>query len=155
MSVHLRSEAKGQYIGSKERPGLEGSVRPPRLLQVLFVSLEAESLGLQFLCCGCPCPLLHPLSPAQTCLGCRQWEPLSPTIFWFSYPQQKLTFFNSTLNTAGLVPEGEDLPILGAHRPGVVTKVGLILFGNDDRMVMVLLSVTCLYYRLQGLRPGS
>ncbi|KAK1337634.1 hypothetical protein QTO34_002267 [Cnephaeus nilssonii] len=56
---------------------------------------------------------------------------------WTEACGQKLTFFNSTLNTAGLVPEGEALPIPGAHRPGVVTKVGLILFGNDDRMLLV------------------
>ncbi|XP_030893667.1 cytosolic 10-formyltetrahydrofolate dehydrogenase isoform X1 [Leptonychotes weddellii] len=56
---------------------------------------------------------------------------------WTEACGQKLTFFNSTLNTAGLVPEGEDLPILGAHRPGIVTKAGLILFGNDDRMLLV------------------
>ncbi|XP_023599512.1 cytosolic 10-formyltetrahydrofolate dehydrogenase [Myotis lucifugus] len=56
---------------------------------------------------------------------------------WTEACGQKLTFFNSTLNTAGLVPEGEALPIPGAHRPGVVTKAGLILFGNDDRMLLV------------------
>uniref|UniRef100_A0A9L0SH69 10-formyltetrahydrofolate dehydrogenase n=1 Tax=Equus caballus TaxID=9796 RepID=A0A9L0SH69_HORSE len=50
---------------------------------------------------------------------------------------KKLTFFNSTLNTVGLVPEGEALPIPGAHRPGLVTKDGLVLFGNDDRMLLV------------------
>lgn len=27
------------------------------------------------------------------------------------------------------------MPIPGAHRPGLVTKAGLILFGNDDKMV--------------------
>uniref|UniRef100_A0A667G7A8 10-formyltetrahydrofolate dehydrogenase n=1 Tax=Lynx canadensis TaxID=61383 RepID=A0A667G7A8_LYNCA len=53
---------------------------------------------------------------------------------WTEACGQKLTFFNSTLNTAGLVPEGEALPIPGAHQPGIVTKAGLILFGNDDRM---------------------
>nr|KAF6329540.1 aldehyde dehydrogenase 1 family member L1 [Myotis myotis] len=56
---------------------------------------------------------------------------------WTEACGQKLTFFNSMLNTAGLVPEGEALPIPGAHRPGVVTKAGLILFGNDDRMLLV------------------
>nr|KAF6421647.1 aldehyde dehydrogenase 1 family member L1 [Rousettus aegyptiacus] len=56
---------------------------------------------------------------------------------WTEACGQKLTFFNSTLNTAGLVPEGEALPIPEAHRPGVVTKEGLILFGNDDRMLLV------------------
>ncbi|XP_006169832.1 cytosolic 10-formyltetrahydrofolate dehydrogenase [Tupaia chinensis] len=56
---------------------------------------------------------------------------------WAEAGGQKLTFFNSTLNTSGLVPEGEALPIPGARRPGVVTKAGLILFGNDDRMLLV------------------
>uniref|UniRef100_A0A671EJZ5 10-formyltetrahydrofolate dehydrogenase n=1 Tax=Rhinolophus ferrumequinum TaxID=59479 RepID=A0A671EJZ5_RHIFE len=56
---------------------------------------------------------------------------------WTEACGQKLTFFNSTLNTAGLVPEGEALPIPGAHRPGVVTERGLVLFGNDDRMLLV------------------
>lgn len=36
------------------------------------------------------------------------------------------------------MPEGEALPIPGAHRPGLVTKAGLVLFGNDDRMVAAL-----------------
>uniref|UniRef100_A0A8C9DPH7 Aldehyde dehydrogenase 1 family member L1 n=1 Tax=Prolemur simus TaxID=1328070 RepID=A0A8C9DPH7_PROSS len=62
---------------------------------------------------------------------------------WTETCGQKLTFFNSTLNTSGLVPEGEPLPIPGAHRPGVVTKAGLILFGNDDKMVSVTLGVIC------------
>uniref|UniRef100_A0A8B9YFW7 formyltetrahydrofolate dehydrogenase n=1 Tax=Bos mutus grunniens TaxID=30521 RepID=A0A8B9YFW7_BOSMU len=56
---------------------------------------------------------------------------------WTEACGQKLTFFNSTLSTAGLEPEGEDLPIPGAHRPGVITKAGLILFGNDSRMLLV------------------
>ncbi|XP_048642931.1 cytosolic 10-formyltetrahydrofolate dehydrogenase [Marmota marmota marmota] len=56
---------------------------------------------------------------------------------WTEARGQTLTFFNSTLNTSGLVPEGEVLDIPGAHRPGLVTKAGLILFGNDDRMLLV------------------
>ncbi|XP_007465320.1 PREDICTED: cytosolic 10-formyltetrahydrofolate dehydrogenase isoform X1 [Lipotes vexillifer] len=56
---------------------------------------------------------------------------------WTEACGQKLTFFSSTLSTEGLVPEGETLPIPGAHRPGVVTGAGLILFGNDDRMLLV------------------
>uniref|UniRef100_A0A8D2DDU2 formyltetrahydrofolate dehydrogenase n=1 Tax=Sciurus vulgaris TaxID=55149 RepID=A0A8D2DDU2_SCIVU len=56
---------------------------------------------------------------------------------WTEACGQTLTFFNSTLNTAGLVPEGEVLAIPGAHRPGVVTKAGLLLFGNDDKMLLV------------------
>ncbi|CAO2605892.1 Cytosolic 10-formyltetrahydrofolate dehydrogenase, partial [Lemmus lemmus] len=56
---------------------------------------------------------------------------------WTEACGQKLTFFNSTLNTSGIVAEGEALPIPGAHRPGLVTKAGLILFGNDDKMLLV------------------
>ncbi|XP_035865272.1 cytosolic 10-formyltetrahydrofolate dehydrogenase isoform X6 [Phyllostomus discolor] len=56
---------------------------------------------------------------------------------WTEAGGQKVTFFNSTLNTAGLVPEGEALPIPEAHRPGVVTKGGLVLFGNDNKMLLV------------------
>eukprot|EP00070_Physeter_catodon_P027845 XP_028334739.1 cytosolic 10-formyltetrahydrofolate dehydrogenase isoform X5 [Physeter catodon] len=56
---------------------------------------------------------------------------------WTEACGQKLTFFSSTLSTEGLAPEGETLPIPGAHRPGVVTGAGLILFGNDDRMLLV------------------
>ncbi|XP_075406906.1 cytosolic 10-formyltetrahydrofolate dehydrogenase isoform X2 [Tenrec ecaudatus] len=56
---------------------------------------------------------------------------------WTETGGQKLTFFNSTLSTSGVVPKGEELPIPGAHRPGVVTEVGLILFGNDDKMLLV------------------
>ncbi|EAW79372.1 aldehyde dehydrogenase 1 family, member L1, isoform CRA_c, partial [Homo sapiens] len=76
---------------------------------------------------------------------------------WTEACEQKLTFFNSTLNTSGLVPEGDALPIPGAHRPGVVTKAGLILFGNDDKMVRARLWVTCLlkatHAPVLGLRP--
>ncbi|XP_045705587.1 cytosolic 10-formyltetrahydrofolate dehydrogenase isoform X2 [Phyllostomus hastatus] len=56
---------------------------------------------------------------------------------WTEAGGQKVTFFNSTLNTAGLVPEGEALPIPEARRPGVVTKGGLVLFGNDNKMLLV------------------
>ncbi|XP_040851260.1 cytosolic 10-formyltetrahydrofolate dehydrogenase isoform X2 [Ochotona curzoniae] len=56
---------------------------------------------------------------------------------WTEAGGQKLTFFNSTLNVPGSVPEGEPLPIPGARRPGLVTKAGLILFGNDDKMLLV------------------
>ncbi|XP_006895226.1 PREDICTED: cytosolic 10-formyltetrahydrofolate dehydrogenase [Elephantulus edwardii] len=56
---------------------------------------------------------------------------------WTEACGQKLTFFNSTLNTSGVTLEGEALPIPGAHQPGVVTKAGLILFGNDGKMLLV------------------
>ena len=99
----------------------------------------------------CPDPHPHPVipSPPQPLLV-RHSGPLSTSTFWFSCPQQKLTFFGSTLSTEGLVPEGETLPIPGAHRPGVVTEAGLILFGNDDRMVTLLLWVPCPCCRLRA-----
>lgn len=43
------------------------------------------------------------------------------------------------------------MPIPGAHRPGVVTKAGLLLFGNDDQMVTVLLQVPCPFCRLKAM----
>lgn len=82
-----------------------------------------------------------PSSPACSAPPGGPRGPPSHLHLLVSGPQQKLTFFNSTLNIAGLEPEGEDLPIPGAHRPGVVTKAGLILFGNDGRMVRVLLQL--------------
>ncbi|KAM9099212.1 cytosolic 10-formyltetrahydrofolate dehydrogenase [Sarcophilus harrisii] len=56
---------------------------------------------------------------------------------WTEANGQILTFFGSTLNDNGLVPEGETLDIPGASRPGVVTKTGLVLFGNDGKMLVV------------------
>lgn len=106
----------------------------------------------------CPDPHPHPMisQPPQPLLAPRS-GPLSSSTFCFSCPQQKLTFFSSTLSTEGLVPEGETLPIPGAHRPGVVTGAGLILFGNDDRMVTLLLWVPCPYCRLKATHacPGA
>lgn len=99
---------------------------------------------------GCPRGTPVPSQPHSATSGPHS-GPLSSTAFRFSCPQQKLTFFNSTLNTAGLVPEGEAVPIPGAHRPGVVTKAGLLLFGNDDQMVTVLLQVPCPFCRLKAM----
>ncbi|KAJ1110762.1 hypothetical protein NDU88_008108 [Pleurodeles waltl] len=56
---------------------------------------------------------------------------------WTEVDGQKLTFFGSTFTSNGPTPDGEVLEILGASRPGVVTKTGLVLFGNDGKMLMV------------------
>ncbi|XP_028907607.1 cytosolic 10-formyltetrahydrofolate dehydrogenase isoform X2 [Ornithorhynchus anatinus] len=56
---------------------------------------------------------------------------------WTEVDGQKLTFFGSTLLSNGTQPQGITLEIQGASRPGVVTKTGLVLFGNDSQMLMV------------------
>ncbi|XP_036594067.1 cytosolic 10-formyltetrahydrofolate dehydrogenase [Trichosurus vulpecula] len=56
---------------------------------------------------------------------------------WTEANGQMLTFFGSTLNDNGLVPEGDTLDIPGASRPGIVAKMGLVLFGNDGKMLVV------------------
>uniref|UniRef100_A0A5F8HBS5 10-formyltetrahydrofolate dehydrogenase n=1 Tax=Monodelphis domestica TaxID=13616 RepID=A0A5F8HBS5_MONDO len=56
---------------------------------------------------------------------------------WTEANGQMLTFFGSTLNDNGLVPEGDTLDIPGASQPGIITKVGLVLFGNDGKMLVV------------------
>lgn len=56
---------------------------------------------------------------------------------WTEVDGQKLTFFGSTFTSNGPTPDGEVLEISGASRPGVVTKTGLVLFGNDGKMLVV------------------
>nr|XP_033782375.1 cytosolic 10-formyltetrahydrofolate dehydrogenase isoform X3 [Geotrypetes seraphini] len=56
---------------------------------------------------------------------------------WAEFDGQKLTFFGSTFLDNGLLAEGEPLELPGASRPGIVTKKGLVLFGNDGKMVLV------------------
>lgn len=56
---------------------------------------------------------------------------------WTEVDGQKLTFFGSTFTSNGPTPDGEVLEIPGASRPGVVTKTGLVLFGNDGKMLVV------------------
>nr|XP_014344395.1 PREDICTED: cytosolic 10-formyltetrahydrofolate dehydrogenase [Latimeria chalumnae] len=56
---------------------------------------------------------------------------------WAEVNDSKLTFFGSALLENGPVPAGEPLQIPGACRPGLVTKEGLVLFGNDGKMVLV------------------
>lgn len=45
-----------------------------------------------------------------------------------------VTFYGSSLLDAS-VPAGQELAIRGASRPGLVTKNGLVIFGNDGKMV--------------------
>ncbi|XP_068955495.1 mitochondrial 10-formyltetrahydrofolate dehydrogenase [Petaurus breviceps papuanus] len=55
---------------------------------------------------------------------------------WAEIDNQVVTFYGSSL-LDGSVPPGEPLTIKGAEKPGLVTKNGLVLFGNDGKMLMV------------------
>ncbi|XP_023682611.2 cytosolic 10-formyltetrahydrofolate dehydrogenase isoform X1 [Paramormyrops kingsleyae] len=56
---------------------------------------------------------------------------------WAEVEGQKVTFFGSTLLDGGAVASGQPLVIPGASRPASVTKGGLVLFGNDDKALLV------------------
>ncbi|XP_043820957.1 mitochondrial 10-formyltetrahydrofolate dehydrogenase isoform X2 [Dromiciops gliroides] len=55
---------------------------------------------------------------------------------WAEIDKQVVTFYSSSL-LDGPVPPGEPLTIEGAEKPGLVTKNGLVLFGNDGKMLVV------------------
>uniref|UniRef100_A0A2K6FNT0 10-formyltetrahydrofolate dehydrogenase n=1 Tax=Propithecus coquereli TaxID=379532 RepID=A0A2K6FNT0_PROCO len=55
---------------------------------------------------------------------------------WTEINGQMVTFYGSTLLNSS-VPSGEPLEIKGAKKPGLVTKNGLVLFGNDGKALMV------------------
>eukprot|EP00073_Rattus_norvegicus_P011093 NP_001178707.1 probable 10-formyltetrahydrofolate dehydrogenase ALDH1L2 [Rattus norvegicus] len=55
---------------------------------------------------------------------------------WAEIDGQMVTFYGSSLLTSS-VPAGEPLDIRGAKKPGLVTKNGLVLFGNDGKALMV------------------
>ncbi|EDL21388.1 aldehyde dehydrogenase 1 family, member L2, isoform CRA_a, partial [Mus musculus] len=55
---------------------------------------------------------------------------------WAEINGQMVTFYGSSLLTSS-VPSGEPLDIRGAKKPGLVTKNGLVLFGNDGKALMV------------------
>ncbi|XP_021496598.2 mitochondrial 10-formyltetrahydrofolate dehydrogenase isoform X3 [Meriones unguiculatus] len=55
---------------------------------------------------------------------------------WADINGQMVTFYGSSLLTSP-VPAGEPLDITGAKKPGLVTKNGLVLFGNDGEALMV------------------
>lgn len=48
---------------------------------------------------------------------------------------QKVTFYGSSLVEDGAAAKGPSLEIPGASRPALVTKSGLVLFGNDGKSV--------------------
>nr|DBA18501.1 TPA: hypothetical protein GDO54_016739 [Pyxicephalus adspersus] len=56
---------------------------------------------------------------------------------WTEVNGTKLTFFGSSFTSNGPNPDGQPLDIPGASKPGVVTKNGLVLFGNDGKWLMV------------------
>ncbi|KAF2982127.1 hypothetical protein EK904_012895 [Melospiza melodia maxima] len=55
---------------------------------------------------------------------------------WTTINGQVVTFYGSSLLDSS-VPAGQELTIKGASRPGLVTKNGLVVFGNDGKMVLV------------------
>uniref|UniRef100_A0A8C9M9A6 10-formyltetrahydrofolate dehydrogenase n=1 Tax=Panthera tigris altaica TaxID=74533 RepID=A0A8C9M9A6_PANTA len=55
---------------------------------------------------------------------------------WTEIHGQMVTFYGSSLLKSS-VPSGEPLEIKGATKPGLVTKNGLVLFGNDGKALMV------------------
>lgn len=56
---------------------------------------------------------------------------------WAEVNGNKLTFFGSSFTSNGVNPDGEPLEIPGASKPAVVTKNGLVLFGNDGKTLTV------------------
>ncbi|XP_070264059.1 mitochondrial 10-formyltetrahydrofolate dehydrogenase [Myotis yumanensis] len=55
---------------------------------------------------------------------------------WTEINGQMVTFYGSSLLNSS-VPPGEPLEMKGAKKPGLVTKSGLVLFGNDGKALMV------------------
>uniref|UniRef100_A0A3P8WSU6 10-formyltetrahydrofolate dehydrogenase n=1 Tax=Cynoglossus semilaevis TaxID=244447 RepID=A0A3P8WSU6_CYNSE len=56
---------------------------------------------------------------------------------WTEIDGQKVTFFGSSLLDSGVTGKGQPLEIPGASQPGIVTKSGLVLFGNDSKTLLV------------------
>uniref|UniRef100_A0A8C5KJ58 formyltetrahydrofolate dehydrogenase n=1 Tax=Jaculus jaculus TaxID=51337 RepID=A0A8C5KJ58_JACJA len=55
---------------------------------------------------------------------------------WAEINGQMVTFYGSSLLNSS-TPPGEQLEIKGAKKPGLVTKNGLVLFGNDGKALVV------------------
>ncbi|KAJ1163571.1 hypothetical protein NDU88_004029 [Pleurodeles waltl] len=55
---------------------------------------------------------------------------------WAVIDNQAVTLYGSSL-LEGPVPKGQPLEITEGLKPGIVTKNGLVLFGNDGKMLMV------------------
>ncbi|KAK1158510.1 cytosolic 10-formyltetrahydrofolate dehydrogenase-like [Acipenser oxyrinchus oxyrinchus] len=56
---------------------------------------------------------------------------------WAEVDGQKVTFYGSSLVDNDATPNGQPLEIPGASKPGLVTKNGLVLFGNDGKPLIV------------------
>ncbi|XP_040262756.1 cytosolic 10-formyltetrahydrofolate dehydrogenase isoform X2 [Bufo bufo] len=56
---------------------------------------------------------------------------------WTEVNGSKWTFFGSSFTSNGPNPDGEPLEIPGASQPAVVTKHGLVLYGNDGKTLTV------------------
>ncbi|XP_055016334.1 cytosolic 10-formyltetrahydrofolate dehydrogenase-like [Boleophthalmus pectinirostris] len=56
---------------------------------------------------------------------------------WAEVDGKNVTFYGSTLVGNGTSTQGQPLEIPGASQPGVVTKAGLMLFGNDGKALLV------------------
>ncbi|XP_058856113.1 cytosolic 10-formyltetrahydrofolate dehydrogenase-like [Acipenser ruthenus] len=56
---------------------------------------------------------------------------------WAEVDGQKVTFYGSSLVDNATTPNGQPLEIPGASKPGLVTKNGLVLFGNDGKPLIV------------------
>uniref|UniRef100_A0A8D3D5G5 10-formyltetrahydrofolate dehydrogenase n=1 Tax=Scophthalmus maximus TaxID=52904 RepID=A0A8D3D5G5_SCOMX len=56
---------------------------------------------------------------------------------WAEVDGQKVTFYGSSLANSGSTVNGQPMEIPGASRPGIVTKAGLVLFGNDGKTLLV------------------
>lgn len=55
---------------------------------------------------------------------------------WTVIDRQSVTLYGSSI-MSGSVPAGQPLEIEGASKPGLVTKNGLVLFGSDEKAVLV------------------
>ncbi|KAJ8245531.1 hypothetical protein GJAV_G00271730 [Gymnothorax javanicus] len=55
---------------------------------------------------------------------------------WAIINGEPVTLYGSSMLTAS-VPEGQSLEIEGASKPGLITSSGLVLFGTDDKKVLV------------------
>uniref|UniRef100_A0A669D2N5 10-formyltetrahydrofolate dehydrogenase n=1 Tax=Oreochromis niloticus TaxID=8128 RepID=A0A669D2N5_ORENI len=56
---------------------------------------------------------------------------------WAEVDGQKVTFYGSSLVDNETAVNGQPLEIPGASQPGIVTKSGLVLFGNDGKTLLV------------------
>lgn len=67
---------------------------------------------------------------------CCRWSAFSVTSVVKVTVFQSVTFYGSSM-LSGSVPAGQPLEIEGASQPGIISKNGLVLFGNDGKAVSV------------------